>query len=205
MTASGVNLRFLIQQAYGVRDFQIENAPDWAASDRYVVATKGEDGHNPSQAELREMLRGMLQDRFNLTFHRETKEGSVYLLGAAKGGPKLKETEGEARTQQQMRMGRGSIDAQGGSMELLCNQLGNQLGRPVLDRTGLKGLYDIKLEWTPDGGGPPQIRGTEEPKPDQGGPSVFTALQEQLGLKLDAGKGPVDFFVIDKVGKPTEN
>jgi len=207
-TASGITLQILLQQAYGIRNFQIVNAPGWSGSDRYVISAKAEDGtRQPTQKDIQQMMRGVLADRFGLTFHRETKDGSVYFLVLAKGGPKLKETEAAGRDQQQQRLGRGQINVQGGTMDALCNQLGNQLGRPVLDKTGLTGQYDFKLEWTPDAGGQVAIRGTadEEPPADPSGPTIFTALQEQLGLKLDSGKGPVEYFVIDKVEKPTEN
>ena len=152
-TATGVTLRLLLQRCYSVRDFQISGAPSWAGSDRYQINAKAEDGQRnigPEQISL--MLRGVLTERFQLTFHRETKEGSVYFLVPGKGGPKLKEAEGggDGRQDQQVRMGRGMIDSKGASIEALVNQLSNQLGRPVIDKTGLTGLYDFKLEWTPD-------------------------------------------------------
>jgi bla regulator protein BlaR1 len=207
-TASGMNLRLLLQQAFGIRDFQISGAPNWARSDRYVISAKGEDGQRePTSAEIRTMLQGVLTERFQLIFHRETKEGAVYSLALGKNGPKLRESEASGGDRQMMRMGRGQINVQGGDMAMLVNQLSNALGKPVLDKTGLTGSYDFKLEWTPDGGGQAPIRGASDDAPpaDTSGPTIFTALQEQLGLKLDAGKGPVEFLVIDKVEKPTGN
>jgi len=125
-----------------------------------------------------------------------------------KNGAKLQESAG-GNDARQIRMGRGQINGQGMPMELLANQLSNILGRSVLDRTGLKGSYDVKLEWTPDqeqggifGGGPDA---PPPPPSDSSGPSIFTALQEQLGLKLESQKGPVEIIVIDHLEKPSEN
>ena len=108
-----------------------------------------------------------------------------------------------------MRTGRGSMDAVAMAMPNIVQMLSSQLGRTVIDKTGLKGLYDIKLQWTPDGppsGGPPGPGGPETAPPiDPNGPSIFTAVQEQLGLKLESTKAPVEVLVIDGVQKPTEN
>jgi bla regulator protein blaR1 len=210
-TASNVNLKFLIQYAYGVRDFQIMGAPGWAGSDRYEISAKPEEEReNTSQDQLKLMMQALLADRFKLTFHRETKELPVYGLVAGKNGPKLQQSAVENRPE--LRMGRGLISAKGVSMEMLANQLAQQLGRSVIDQTGLKGQYDIKLEWTPDtserrGMGDGDVRAPSDAAaaPDPAGPSIFTAVQEQLGLKLEGQKGPVDILVIDHVEKPSEN
>jgi bla regulator protein blaR1 len=111
-----------------------------------------------------------------------------------------------------MRMGRGDLNGEGVELEMLTNALSNALGRPVLNRTGLTGNFDFKLQWTPDAGqfggfpsGPPPPGVNEPPPPDPNGPSLFTAVQEQLGLRLESQKGPVDLIVIDRVEKPSEN
>ncbi len=110
-----------------------------------------------------------------------------------------------------MRMGRGQLSAQMAPVSALANMLSQQLGRPVIDKSGLKGAFDFKLEWTPDesqrgfgflGDKPP---GESAPPADSSGPSLFTAVQEQLGLKLESQKGPVEIVVIDHIEKPTEN
>jgi len=110
-------------------------------------------------------------------------------------------------------MGRGQINGESMSIDMLVTQLGNQLGRTVIDKTGLKGSYQIKLEWTPeqaqsiggpDGGGEGSESARKHASSDNG-PTIFTALQEQLGLKLESQKGPVDILVIDKIEKPSEN
>jgi uncharacterized protein (TIGR03435 family) len=161
---------------------------------------------------LRPMLRKLLEERFQLKTHTETKELPTYTLVVGKGGAKLTESQGGGAQQGQrmMRMGRGQIDAQGVTMAGLAQQLGMQLGRNVTDKTGLAGNYDVKLEWTPEPGhgagqfgGPPA--GEALPPVDSSGPTIFTALQEQLGLRLESDKGPVEILVIDSVVKPTEN
>lgn len=209
-TASNVTLKFLIQYAYGVKDFQITGTPGWGGSDRYEVSAKGEEGENASGDQLKLMMQTLLAERFKLTFHRETKELPVYGLVVAKNGSKLQQSE--AADRQQLRMGRGLISGKGMSMAMLANQLAQQLGRSVIDQTGLKGQYDIQLEWTPDtterkgmGDGDPRPNSEAAPAPDPSGPSIFTAVQEQLGLKLEGQKGPVDILVIDHVEKPSEN
>ncbi len=234
-TAKNVNVRFLMQQAFGIRDFQIVGAPGWVSSERYDITAKAEGAASPEQ--LKPMLQALLAERFQMTFHRETKEVMGYVLVLGKGASKMKKVaddEGElgggpgpggpggrpggpgpggpvgpggprAGT---VRMGRGSIDAQGVPIDMLATQLSNQLGRRVVDNTGLKGLYDIKLDWTPDDSqvqGPREVGGDTAAPVDSAGPSVFTAVQEQLGLKLEGQKGPVDLLIIDKIEKPVEN
>lgn len=207
--AKGVTLRLLMQQAYGVRDFQISGAPPWAQTDRYEINAKAEGGGEIGRDQIRPLLQSLLEERFQLKIRRDTKEGPVYNLVVAKGGPKLKESEG-GPGRDQVRMGRGLVQAQSAAVGSMTNLLANQLGRPVIDKTGLTGRYDFKLEWTPDEGQNAMIRQMHPDAPptapvDNGGPSIFTALQEQLGLKLENSKGPVEMLVIEKVEKPTEN
>jgi bla regulator protein blaR1 len=229
MRTVGTPLKMLITFAYDVRDFQISGGPGWINSEQYDIMAKGEgadaggppsDPRNISDAEmktrteqLRERLRSLLADRFQLVIHKETKEQSVYALVVGKGGSKLKVAEIKAGDRHRMmRMGRGQISGEGVELDMLTNALSNQLGRPVVDRTGLKGPFDLKLEWTPDpgqGGGqfggplPPGV--DAPPPPDPNGPSIFTAIQEQLGLRLESSKGPVETIVIDKAEKPSAN
>ncbi|HUP05049.1 MAG TPA: TIGR03435 family protein, partial [Bryobacteraceae bacterium] len=158
---------------------------------------------------------------------RETKELPVYTLVIAKNGPKLQEAKsgdsyanGYKRPDGRpvggtfMRMGKGEIDSQGTPMDFLVQQLARQVGRTVVDQTGLKGKYDFTLKWTPDPGTPagmvgPPAGGGRAPDnsapPDTSGPSIFTAVQEQLGLKLESTKGPVEIIVIDHIERPSEN
>jgi uncharacterized protein (TIGR03435 family) len=144
------------------------------------------------------MTRTLLTERFKLTMHRETREVPVYALVIAKNGPKLKKaaTDGDDGL---------SVNAHGyvakqTSVELLARQLQAQVGRIVLDRTGLAGAYDFKLEFTPQ-----RALGNAGDGSEPAGPTIFTALQEQLGLKLESSKAPVEIVVIDHVEKPSEN
>ena len=219
----------LLTQAYDVREFQISGGPGWINTDRFDIVAKAERStaaenvpDDPGKMteeqrktigdQMRERLRALLADRFQLALHRETKEQSVYALVVGKSGSKLQESqthEGPGPRGPMMRMGRGELSGQGVALDMLTRTLSSQLGRPVIDRTGLKGNFDFKLTWTPDpgqSGGPFGPPGADAPPPpDPNGPSVFTALQEQLGLRLESQKGPVEMLVIDKVEKPSEN
>ncbi len=205
LDVSNVTLKLLIQQAYGVKDFQISGGPGWINSERYDVVAKADRDIGKAE-ELRPLIQKLLADRFQLTIHRDTKELPVYALVVGKNGPKLKESAANGPGSQ-IRMGRGLINGQGMGMEMLAGELSRPLGRTVIDRTGLKGQYDIKFEWTPeDGPGHGPGDGPESAPPsDTTGPSLFTALQEQLGLKLESSKGPVEIIVIDRAEKPSEN
>jgi len=164
------------------------------------------------------MMQGLLKDRFKLAFHRETKELPTYSLVVAKGGPKLKAAEiidgggeggsgGGGRGRQIRTMGRGRFEASGVPVSALANHLSQVLGRSVIDKTELTGDYDFKLEWTPDerqGGMMKGPGGESAAASDNPGASIFTALQE-LGLKLESTKGPVDIFVIERAEKASEN
>lgn len=236
--AIGVSLKTLIGFAYGVRDFQILGGPDWLDDDRWDVEARAQAGsiplvgptdpNIPSPIALR--VQSLISDRFRLNSHHDTKEFTVYELSIAKGGPKLKLSEdqsaiqppepgsppppfpqrGEPMPRGSMRMGRGEVEATGVSLLGLIRALEAQSGRTIIDKTGLKGLYDFKLQWVPDmnqGVGPFGRNGPESPPPpsDLAGPSIFTAIQEQLGLRLESAKGPVEVIVIDSVQKPSAN
>jgi bla regulator protein blaR1 len=208
-TATGVTLKQLIAQAYNVRDFQISGGPGWIGSERYDVNAKAEgtpDRIAPDQ--LRLMIRALIEDRFRLKVHNESREMPVYALVVGKSGPKLPPSSGERGPM--MHMGRGQIDVKKVPMAVLAQHLSQQLGRSVIDKTELDGEYDIVLNWTPepghDGGpfgGPPSPDAL--PPADSSGPTIFTALQEQLGLRLETQKGQVPILIIDQVEKPAEN
>jgi uncharacterized protein (TIGR03435 family) len=212
-TAKNVTLKVLMQQAYDVRDFQVAGGPGWLDTDRYDIVAKG-DGTGPSEDELRTMtdrqrnlfkeqlitkLRTLLSDRFQLKVHPETRELPVYALVVAKNGARIQATADDDVTHSSLRVSRGD----GGKSEMtgnriplasLAKSLSDHVGRTVLDQTGLQGNYDFKLTFAPD------------MAPESAdGPSIFTALQEQLGLRLDAQKGPVQVVVIDSVQKASEN
>jgi uncharacterized protein (TIGR03435 family) len=212
ISMSGVTVRLLIQQAYGVRDFQIVGGPDWMRSERYDITAKPAEA--ASQDQVKVMIQAMLKDRFQLAFHRETKELPTYALVVAKSGPKMKAAEvraggGEGRGRGgRMMMGRGHFEANGVPVSALVNQISNVLGRSVIDKTGLEGDYDFKLDWTPDesqGGLMKGLGGETAAPADNPGASIYTALQDQLGLKLESTKGPVEIFMIEHAEKASEN
>jgi uncharacterized protein (TIGR03435 family) len=229
LRTTGTTLKFLITFAYDVRDFQVSGGPGWINSDRFDVMAKSDrsTSDNATPDEMRNMtdaqmkttaeqmrvkLQALLADRFQLTLHHETKEQPVYALVISKNGSKLQESQMKAgERRRMMRMGRSELNGEGVAIDMLTHTLSNVLGRPVIDRTGLKGNYDFKLQWTPDPGqsggfgGPPPPGIEAPPPPDPNGPSIFTAVQEQLGLRLESQKGPVDLIVIDRVEKLSDN
>lgn len=200
--ASNVSLRLLLKEAYGMRDFQIEGAPGWFDSARWDVSAKSEKAS--SDEEMNQMLQSLLAQRFQLKLRQEQREFQVYELRTAKNGPKLKEAEsGESQIGVRIH-GVGHLTGTKASMEQLAETLSDvrlngrpMLDRPVLDGTGLKGVYDFTLEWTPDLA---PVDGAAA-----GGPSIFTAVEEQLGLKLETGKAPVNVFIIEHVEKASAN
>jgi uncharacterized protein (TIGR03435 family) len=225
LKVAGATLRSLLTFAYDVRDFQVSGGPGWIDSDRFDILARVERSSAAENApayprqmsdeqrrtgfqQMRERVKALLAERFQLTIHRESKEQTIYALVVGKNGSKLQETKGDAGPM--LRRGRGQITGQGIEMQMLASSLANQVGRPIVDRTGLKGRYDIKLEWTPDPGQDPGPLGAPPgveppPPPDPNGPSLFAALQEQLGLRLESQKGPAEMLVIDRVERPSEN
>jgi uncharacterized protein (TIGR03435 family) len=186
---TSITTKSLIAYAYDVRDFQVSGGPNWISSDEYDIVAKPQG--EATNERILAMTRGLLADRFSLKVHRESKEMSVLALTLAQGGPKLHPSVGVSGPE--VRGGRGHLIARNVSMGLLAAQLaGRVLDRPVLDRTGVAGEFDVNLEWTPD-------------ENQDLGPSVFTALQEQLGLKLESQRGVVDVLVIDHVERPSAN
>jgi uncharacterized protein (TIGR03435 family) len=227
-SAINVSMKLLIQTAYGIRQDLISGGPGWLESAGYDFDAKvaGPDVDalkKLTPEQRRSMLQPALADRFKLKVHTETKQLPVYEIVLAKGGSKLKEaTAGDTYANGikgpdgvgrggMMRFGPGQLTAQAVPMTSLTNMLSQQLHRTVLDKTGLTGKYDLELNWTPDQGADPMFKGPEgssqrgEAAPDTSGPSIFTALQEQLGLKLQSAKGPVETLVIDHVEMLSEN
>ena len=211
-SAQGVNLRFLILYAYGIQDFQLSGGPGWIASDRYDIEAKPEKPDSPAEynektanERVRERLRALLAERFHLALRKEAKELSTYSLVVAKGGPKLTETKPDG-PRGGIRRNSGMLLSTGAPFEYFVTALSQTLGRPVVDETGLGSKrFDFELRFAEDqsfAGLKPGAPAAEEAA-DQ--PSIFTALQSQLGLKLEAKKGQVDFFVIERAEKPSAN
>jgi len=218
--STGTTLKVLMTEAYWpVRDFQIFGRPAWINNDRWDIQAKAEDVPDRIPIDqFRPMLRALLEDRFQLKVHRETREMQAYVLTVGKGGLKMQANSGEPGPQNgpqkngpMMRMGRGEISGKKVQMAMVLQALSNMLGRPVIDKTGLTGEYDFTLEFVPEPGqgtlvsGTPPMPAPEAPPPAADGPTIFTAIQEQLGLRLDSQKVPAETIVTDSVEKPSEN
>ena len=221
LRGTGVNVRFLLYEGYGgINSNQVINEPAWASTDAFDIEAKVAPADVPALGKMnfdqrRTMFQSILTDRFKLVVHHETRELTVYVLTVGKGGPKFKQSapDNPASTtprRRGMMSNRGKLTATDTQISTLVTILSRQLGRNIIDKTGLTGNYDFTLEWTPDEGGPPTPKPADGSAPSSAnapdpGASVFTALQEQLGLKLEPTKAPVDVVVIDNIEKPTEN
>jgi uncharacterized protein (TIGR03435 family) len=195
-------LRNLIESAYRLEDYQAVGWPEWLRADKWDIDAKTEGPTNYTQKS--QMLQTLLVERFGLKFHSETKDLQGYSLMIAKGGPRLHEVkEGEVISAPAgTRIDRGLISGHHVHMMDWVGFLTGELGCPFEDNTGLNGIYDFKLEWSPDERQPNS--GGEPGEPN--GPTIFAAMQDQLGLKLEVKRFPVEMFVIDHVDKvPTEN
>jgi uncharacterized protein (TIGR03435 family) len=222
--ATRVTLRDLVKQAYGVKDGELSGGPNWVNSETYDLEAKVDSADaaglsklNGYQRQL--MFLSLLADRFELKVHTETKELPVYVLVVAKGGPRLQEAKPDETYPNgikdlngqpvghagPMEWSRGHLIGRGIPIGSILAPLSQLLGRSVLDKTGLTGKYDINLQWTPDEGEVPTGAPLAPPPPETSGPSIFSAFQEQLGLKLESTKAPVGVLVIDHVEKPSEN
>jgi uncharacterized protein (TIGR03435 family) len=193
-----VELTDLVTEAYGVRYEQVSGSPGWGsgpAGARYDIEAKAEGDAKPAKEQLRQMLQSLLAERFRLKVRRETVDTPIYALVLAKGGSKLKAVDKGEGVRMRASGTRQRMDGKA-AMEFLAQQLSISAGRLVLDRTGLIGNYEFTLEWTPDNVAPPD---------DSPSISIFTAVQEQLGLKLEPAKAPVEMLIIEHAEMPTEN
>jgi uncharacterized protein (TIGR03435 family) len=205
ISARNVTLKRCIRGAYDVQESQIAGGPKWAGEDRYDIDAKA--AGPAGDLELMEMLRSLLSERFMLAFHRETRELPGYALVVGKSGLKAKRSQPEAESR--TNSSRTAIDAEACSLHQLAQKLSEVIHFPVADLTGVEGGFDFQLKWTPDdmqakppsGGDKPGIA----PADLANGPSVFAALQEQLGLKLEPRKVPTEVLVIDRAEKASEN
>ncbi|HTK87135.1 MAG TPA: TIGR03435 family protein [Nitrospiraceae bacterium] len=225
-TVAGATAKMLIQQAYRVRDFQLSGGPAWLGSDRFDIEAKPENVSDMTPERMPLLLQNLLVERFQLKTHKETKELPIYELVVAKDGPKLKSvpepprpipgtppgpppSPGGPMPPGAFRIGRGEMIGSAIPFENFIQSLSSMLGRTVVNKTGLTGFFDVQMHWAPDPGetgpfGP--VPGVQPPPPaDPAGPSIFTALQEQAGLRLESSKGPVEVLVIDSIEKPSEN
>jgi uncharacterized protein (TIGR03435 family) len=207
----------LIRGAYADMFTPIDGGPSWIHSAFYEINAKAEG--NPSVSMMRgPMMQVLLEEHFHLKIHHQTTEGPVYFLRIARGGTKLHRFTGGSCTpystpppplqpgQEYCRsnisgLSPASVEAQGATLDEFSKLLLPVLHYPVINKTGVTGRFDIRVEFSRDGTQP----STSEPTDPTGFPSIFTAFQEQLGLKLEPGKGPVDSFVIDHIERPAEN
>ena len=200
----------LLQWAYNLPDSRIRGGPPWMRSARFDIDARADPAvddrlRSLDAAQAREIERGMvrslLADRFGLKAHEESHVEPVYDLVVAKGGPKFQVAQVNGTT---INGGKGQMHVAGSdhTLALLAEQLARLVGRVVVDKTGMDGRFDLTLAWTPDD---PSAGASASSIDGGGGPSIFTALQEQLGLKLKPAKGPVPILVVDQMERPSQN
>lgn len=207
MTAENMPLRFIITYAYNIRDYQLLGAPGWVESERYEISAKADGRPEPDQ--LRPMLQALLEERFRLKVHRSVEERSAYLMLPAKGGLKLPESRADCAALADERPAKGKSSFQCGSwfasddqftgMKISMAQFGEwlagQVEGPVVDRTGYTGTFDIRLKWSRD----------DQPDSPGAAPAIYTVVLEQMGVKIESGKGPVEMLTVDHVERPDAN
>ncbi len=188
----------MITVAYGVRYDQIANGPGWINKDRFDIEAKAPGDVPPTAEQARLMMQNLLAERFQLRLHRETRDLPVYALVVGKNGAKLKISDADAHEGGVVQGTANGLhmETKKGSMERLARQLSSSAGRPVIDNTGLAGTYEYTLDWFP---------ANTIPAPELTVPSVFIAVQEQLGLRLEATTASQEVLVIDHAEKPSEN
>jgi uncharacterized protein (TIGR03435 family) len=207
---NGGTLEGLIEISYGLHAKQILNTPDWFSSYRFDIDGVPNVEGRPSQDQIKEMFQALLADRFKLVFHHDKQELAVYAITVAKEGPKMaKSNAGPADPQGFLFTGLGVLNVRNLTMADFAKGLQRSVtDKPVVDQTGLTDRYDFKLVWTPDESQFGAL-GVKVPTPTtddpNAPPSLYTAIQEQLGLRLDATKAMTDVIVIDHVEKPSAN
>lgn len=201
LEARNVPLRFLMRFAYDLADDQIAGGPAWIDKDHFdIVATPDRDYGNElfsRDKAVRIMLRALLAERFALRTHIETRELTAYVLTVAKGGLRMERSKsaGPFNSTESINGAIHSFTFKAVPVSLIARTVSNQLHKIVIDESGVQGTFDCRLEWTPD------IEATDA----DGGPSIFTALQQQLGLILHARKRPAEVLVVDSAEKPSDN
>jgi len=209
LVAQGLSLKDIILWAYELQGYQVSGGPSWVDSVDWSIMAKAPEAQKPEDSvhwkdmnpeqqgryvsAARQRMQALLAERFHLVLKRETKEGQIYALTVGKNGSKMKESASGG-----VSANARSILSHGTTMQFLTTLLGSNLKRPVTDETGLKGNYSFELKWAPD-----QPASTEpDAPPAESGPSIFTAIQEQLGLRLESRKAPVEAIVIQSAEKP---
>jgi uncharacterized protein (TIGR03435 family) len=193
---SNTSLRLLITWTYDIGDERLSAAPGWLDSARFDISAKAPK-ENPTLDELHSMMKSLLADRFKLRVHTATKDLPMYTLVMDKDGPKVHVRDtAVAFNHDPFKMTEaGRLTGTSVTADMLAKVLTNQLGHYVQNNTGFKGSFDFTLEWRPDSAGPDDVRA-----------SMFTAIREQLGFRLNSGKGPVEVVMIDQIeNHPTDN
>jgi uncharacterized protein (TIGR03435 family) len=232
-SVTAFTVKMLVGRGYAVPELRIVGAPEWAETERYDVEAKAPE--DAAAQPVQPMIQALLAERFQLKAHKETRDLPVYELTVPRNGSKMKLSGDQTppaplapppggpggppppfapgqrprgTVGSSIGDGRFVIEASAVPISTLVNALQQRVDRPIIDKTGLTGLFDIRLEWAPGAEAPPLpfTRNPDAPPPPPvDGPSVFTAIQEQLGLRLESAKGPTEVVVIDSVQKPTEN
>lgn len=207
LVARNVTVRLLIKIAYNLNDDELTRGPAWIGLKRFDIdATPNfPDGNTVNMDRNRQRLQSLLADRFQLQLRGEMKTMSTYALVVEKGGPKLKKSQTpDAPTQFHGDV--GALMLTNASMDQFANAVSDWVGHPVLNQTGLDGKYDLRLDWTPDSTAAPGNSASNDASlPADSGPTIFTALQEQLGLSLQARKNQALCQIVERVELPTEN
>lgn len=208
LTTRNYSLRDLIQFAYRLHPKQIEGGPSWDETDLYDITGKPDHEGMGNDRQIRGMVQKLLKDRFQLTYHTEKKDLSVYSITVLKTGAKLTKTEVTGVNLPSLGRGPNNLNVRNGTIAEFASLLqGGILDKPVVDQTGLTDRYDFQVKYTPDAS--QAIPGLPAPPPPadpaDAPPDLFTAVQQQLGLKIESTKASVDVLVIDKVEKPSEN
>jgi uncharacterized protein (TIGR03435 family) len=209
--AVNTNLSDLIVFAYGVHQKQVVGAPGWAESEKFDVQAVPNNDGLPTLDQWKLMVQRLLEDRCKLSFHHDEKELPVYILSVSKNGPKLTPSLGNSIGLPALGFRGntgGDVSASNATMGDFINFMTRnvKLDRPIVNRTGIQGRYDFELTWTPDD---TQFGGRTDPAPPADGsspaPGLFTAVQEELGLRLEASRAQVEVLAIDHIEKPSEN
>jgi uncharacterized protein (TIGR03435 family) len=208
-TTTNTTLHDLIVFAYGVHARQVSGGPGWLENDRYDLTGKPDLPGSPSVTQLKDMVQKLLVERFQLTFHNEKKELSAYAISLGKTGATMSKSEANRGILPGFSgRGPGNIAVRNSTMLDFAAFLQSRiLDRPVVDKTGLTDRFDFSLRWTPDQAPGAAGPNASPPPPDNADapPDLFTAFQQQLGLKLESTKAPVDVMVIDRAMKPSDN
>lgn len=203
-SCTGSVAKLVMMLAYDVQESQISGGPGWLDTEKWDIDAQRDDREPHSVEETRRMLQTLFEQRFSLQVHRSTEPRPAYLLTVSKGGPKFKAREQEGSTN--IHVTPNSIRLEAGTLDRLAQLLATALGRPVIDETHLTGRYDLDLQWDDApvaAGGVPGLDQAAAPGNDRG--SIFTAIQNQLGLRLEPQRAPVEVIVIDRIERPSAN